>query len=247
MYEHNLNPYLTIFGVEVVPFYGLVYFLGFLFLYFFLKHKSTLKPKQVDDYIFYLLIGMLIGARLFAFLYYEIELFLSDPLILFKLWLGGMSFHGGLLGMIVATYYFAKKHSLNFYKLADIIVIPGAIFLFFGRIANFINGELPGTITQSNICVYFQGYEGCRHPYQIYEGLKNLALAGILALISTKTKIKGVLFWTFFYGYMVGRFLLDFIRYEGIQGQVLTIIFVVVSIPFFYKWKNTYMKKNQSH
>ncbi|MFT4261563.1 MAG: prolipoprotein diacylglyceryl transferase [Candidatus Woesearchaeota archaeon] len=248
MFIHNINPVLFELGPLEIRYYGLVYFLGFLFLFYFLKrqiNKNKIKnfdEEKLDIFIVYLLVGMLIGSRIFVYLFWYPQALLQDPLILFKLWLGGMSFHGGLFGAIIAGYLFSKKYNVSFYKLADLTVIPASLFLFFGRIANFINAELVGTVTNKSWCVVFPGYDDCRHPYQIYEGLKNLGLFFGLLYAQTKKLPSGLMFWGFVFFYNFLRFFIDFFRYEPTllisMGQLISLIFVVVSSYFlvgYYK------------
>ena len=218
MFIHNIDPVLfSIAGLQI-RYYGLVYFLGFIFLYFYLKRMSeqgkikNFSAEKLDAFLVYMLLGMLIGSRIFVYVFWYPQLLAQDPLILFKIWQGGMSFHGGLTGAIIAGYLFSKKYNVNFYTLADYTTIPAALFLFLGRIANFINAELVGTITDKPWCTVFPGYDGCRHPYQIYEGLKNLGLFFGLLYASTKNLPKGLMFFSFIFLYNFLRFFIDFFR-----------------------------------
>ncbi len=238
-------------GSLEIRYYGLVYFLGFLFIYFFLRYYAkkglikNLTEEKVDTFIIYGFLGLLIGARLFTFLFYYPQTFLYDPLVLFKLWQGGMSFHGGLVGVVVAGYLFSKKHNINFYSLADLIVIPSAIIVFFGRIANFLNAELPGKVTTTVLCVEYPNHDisGCRHPYVLYEGFKNLILGIVLYFFYQTKKFKeGVIFWSFIFLYAFLRFFIDFLREEptwlGISmGQFLSVTFIIVSLYFLFSYK----------
>jgi phosphatidylglycerol---prolipoprotein diacylglyceryl transferase len=244
MYIHNIDPVLFSIGPLEIRYYGLVYFLGFLFLFYFLKHQTkknhikNFDEEKLDLFVVYLLVGMLIGSRIFVYFFWYPNLLLQDPLILFKLWLGGMSFHGGMFGAIIAGYIFSKKHNVSFYKLADLVVVPSALFLFLGRIANFINAELVGTLSNKSWCTVFPGYDGCRHPYQIYEGLKNLGLFFGLLWMQTKKLPAGLMFWSFIFAYNFLRFFIDFFRYEPSfyisTGQLLSIIFVIISAYFLF-------------
>ena len=149
MFIHNINPILLKLGPLELRYYGLVYVLGFIATFFYLKYliknkKLKLSHDQLSDLLFYLILGVIFGGRLFYILIYNLRHYLNNPLEIFAVWNGGMSFHGALIGLIVILYYFSKKEKIKFYMLADNIVIPATLFLFFGRIANFINGELYG-------------------------------------------------------------------------------------------------------
>ncbi len=157
------------------------------------------------------------------------------------IWQGGMSFHGGLIGAVVAGLIFCRKYKVKFYKLADFLMLPLAFFLFIGRIANFINGELVGIKTNVPWCVVFKDYDGCRHPSQLYEALKNLVIFFTLFFLYTKKKLKdGIVFWGFVLMYGVLRFIVTFwresIRLFGLSmGQYLNILMVIVSVIFLYR------------
>ncbi|MFT4311372.1 MAG: prolipoprotein diacylglyceryl transferase [Candidatus Woesearchaeota archaeon] len=253
MITHNINPVLLELGPLEIRYYGLVYFLGFIFTYYFLNtqiKKGTLKltEKQLESFIIYALIGMLIGSRLFTFLIYNPSLFIADPLIIFRIWEGGMAFHGSLTGIIISTIIFARKNKINFYELADLAVIPSALFLFLGRVANYINAEIPGIRSTVAWCVNFPGHEGCRHPYQIYEGLKNLGIFFTMLYLHIKKTLKpGIMFWGFILAYNSLRFFIDFLRDETriiiSIGQTLSLIYVALSIYFLYHLSKKYKGK----
>jgi phosphatidylglycerol:prolipoprotein diacylglycerol transferase len=161
-----------------------------------------------------------------------------------------MSIHGGIIGAMIASYIFSVRHKVNFYNLADHIIIPLLIFVGIGRIANLINGELWGTRSNSAICIDYtksqyitNAPEGCRHPYQIYESLKNFGVALILFGMKIKLKLKeGVLFWYGMIMYNFFRFFVDFYRDGGeprlflnlTMTQYLCIAFFIVSVIMLY-------------
>ena len=189
MFIHNINPILlSIFGLEI-RYYGLFYVFGFLLIFFILnKERIRLKlsKEEIYDYIFYLIIFVILGARIFEIIFYEPLFYFNNPLQMLMIWEGGLSFHGGLLGIILWNYIFTKKKKLDFYDISDILVIPIAFMLFLGRIANFINGELIGKISSLPWAVKFNNYEGYRHPTQIYESLKNLLIFFLLLFLKNK-------------------------------------------------------------
>jgi phosphatidylglycerol:prolipoprotein diacylglycerol transferase len=240
MFIHNINPTLLQLGPLEIRYYGLVYVLGFIATFFYLnymvnKKKIKLSQDQLHDLLFYLIIGVILGGRLFYILFYNLKYYLSNPLEIFAIWNGGMSFHGALISLVIVLYIFSKKEKIKFYTLADMIVIPAAIFLFFGRIANFINGELYGHITNVSWAVKFQNVPGYRHPSQIYEALKNLAIFFILSSQLNKHRKPGFLFWQFIFFYGLFRFFIEFFRfspnyYLGLSvGQYLCILMIIPS------------------
>ena len=242
MFVHNIDPvFFTIFGLEI-RYYGLVYFFGFLFILWFLynkRDKLNLNKDQVYDYVFYLIIGSIIGARLFEVLFYNPGYYFSNLSKIIALWEGGMSIHGGIIGAILVTYWFSKKHKKDFYKLTDFVVLPLAFFLFLGRIANFINAELVGKITNFNYAVKFHGYEGYRYPTQLFEAFKNLVIFFIL--LPLKNLKKGVVFYLFLVLYSAFRFFIEFYKepfavYFGIPlGQFLCVVFFVIGVIGLYE------------
>ena len=244
MFIQNINPVLiNIFGLEI-RYYGLVYVIGFLLILFILmKQRDKLKLKEDDvyDYVFYLVIFTVIGARIFEILFYEPQFYFSNPLEMLMIWHGGLSFHGALTGVIIWTYIFTKKNKLKFYDISDILVIPAAFMLFLGRIANFINGELIGKITNLPWAVKFRNYEGFRHPTQIYESLKNLLIFFTLLFLKNKNLRKGTLTWLFVLFYGTLRFIIEFMKEQrsfilGIPvPHIFTGLMIVVSLYFLIK------------
>lgn len=247
MIEHQLNPIFLDFGAVQIRYYGLVYALGLIVSFFVLRyfvkkgHIKNLDEENLYDLFIYLTIGLLVGARLFEFVFYSPSILFSNPLEFFMVWHGGMSFHGALVGIIVAIYLFCKKRNVEFYDVADILVMPAALALFFGRIANFINGELIGTASNLPFCVKYDGVPDCRHPSQIYEAVKNLAIFFMLLYLHARTKLKkGMMFWIFVLSYGVLRFIINFVRDDqrwlGISmGQYLSLVMVIVAVVFIVK------------
>jgi phosphatidylglycerol:prolipoprotein diacylglycerol transferase len=225
MFIHNLNPNLFSIGPFTVKYYGLVYAIGFVLSYLILQHFAkhnkikNLTIGLVDKFTIYLILATIVGARLGEVLFYNLSYYFHNPLNIFALWQGGMSFHGALIGIVLVLYFFCKKYKLNFLEIADIISIPAAFTLFLGRIANFINAELIGKISNSWFCIDYSNYgvEGCRYPSQIYEALKNVFIGFFLIfqrsyLIKKKNKKHGFVFFTFITLYGLLRFLVTFYR-----------------------------------
>ncbi len=259
MYIHNLNPILLQIGPAEIRWYGLVYAVGFLGTLIFLLHlqkKAQLKltRDEIYDLVLYAMLGVMIGARLFMVLW-EPTYYLSNPVNLLKIWEGGMSFHGGFAGIIIAVYLFAKKKKLSFLELADLFTFPTMLALALGRIANFINGELWGTITtqeKTSWCVNFKNTGGgdiCRHPQQLYAATYRIILSIYFLALILKTKFKaGFLFWNFMLLEGLGRFIVDFWREDQrfiylSLGQYFSIIMILISTIVLLKWYRSEWKK----
>ena len=200
---------------------------------------------MLDNLFFYVLLGMLIGARLVYVIIYDPSYYLGNPLDIFAVWKGGLSFHGGLIGIAVAALLFAKKNKISFYSIADAAVVPVPLCLALGRIGNFINGELYGRITSVPWAVYFSGVEGPRHPSQLYESVKNIIIFLIILYFFRKKLKQGVLFWLFVTLYPLFRFFVEFFRQPDEQlgfivlnlsmGQLLSILMFVFGATMLYK------------
>ncbi len=224
MYVHNIDPVLVNFLGFEIRYYGLVYALGFLFVLWIVPKLASiekirsLNDESIQGLLFWIMVSGVIFGRLFHVFAFEPSFYLNNPSEIPAIWHGGMSIHGGIFGAVFAALIFCKKRKINFYKAADLIVLPLPIVLAFGRIANFINGELVGTVTNLPWCVKFPYYEGCRHPVVLYESLKNLVIAGFLAFLFDKRRIlkynHGTLFWSFLGSYSLLRFFVQFLRTE---------------------------------
>ncbi|MBI2176138.1 prolipoprotein diacylglyceryl transferase [Candidatus Woesearchaeota archaeon] len=216
MFYYNIDPVLVEIGPFAVRYYGLIFALGILVSFFIIRHlaKKRQLPLSRSDYDELLIIAtfaVLVGARLGHVIsswgYYS-----SFPLQIFAVWNGGMAFHGGLIGLVAAGYFFAKKKKISFYDIADIAVIPAALALAFGRIANFLNGEFYGTPTSLPWGVKFGNIPEFRHPVQIYEAIKNFAIFAVLWQLRNKKLPTGSLFWAFIFLYGSIRFFLEFAK-----------------------------------
>jgi phosphatidylglycerol:prolipoprotein diacylglycerol transferase len=250
MFYHTINPTLLNLGPFEIRYYGLIFVFGFIIAYFSIPYIAKIKRlkftrNDTTDLLFYLIIGVITGSRIFYIIFYNLKYYLINPLETFTIWHGGLSFHGGLIGAIIAGYIFCKKKKINFFVLGDIVVIPLAIGLVFGRIGNFINGELVGRITSiKTICVdysrnnFIEQVSGCRWPSQLLESLKNLIIFAILWFLKDKDLPPGFLFWLFITMYGFLRFFIEFIRMPDAQlgfiiggltmGQLLNIPMVLV-------------------
>jgi len=250
MFTHTINPVLASIGPFQIRYYGIFFVSGFIIAYFLLSYlakrkKISLAKDDISDFLVYVIIGTILGARLVYVLVYNFPFYLQKPYEIIAIWHGGLSFHGGLIGAAIAGYYFCKKKKISFYTLADIAVIPLALGLALGRLGNFTNGELYGRITNLPWAVKFQDAEGFRHPSQLYESLKNLIIFSALWLIKDKSLPKGFMFWLFVAMYSALRFTVEFFRQPDPQlgfiigvlsmGQLLSIIMFAVGIFFLYK------------
>ncbi len=245
MYVHNLNPSLLQLGPLEIRWYGLVYVFGFLFAIYWLKYlakkeKMNLSADDCWDLMLYIMVGVIVGARLFHLLW-DLSYYLSNPLAILKIWQGGMSFHGGFVGSIVGTLFFCRKKKLSFFSLADALTVPALLALALGRIANFVNGELVGRISQGKWCVVFPKYdELCRHPSTLYEaGVRFILFGYVLWLYLRREFAPGFVFWNFVVLVGLGRILVDFFREDVIYfgftlGQWLSVPMVVVGLIFLW-------------
>ena len=183
MIVHNFDPVFIDLGLFQIKWYSLAYIFGIIFGWMYAikiitkisKNKynfASIKSTQFDDLIIYLAIGMILGGRLGYVIFYNFEYYMQNSSEIFKIWEGGMSFHGGLLGVIIATYIFSKITNASFLKFSDIICCAAPIGIFLGRIANFINGELFGKVATLPWSIIFpEGGNILRHPSQIYEAI----------------------------------------------------------------------------
>lgn len=240
MWIPNLNPVIVnILGFDI-RYYGLVYVIGFLLAIWFLLKKRellSLSKDEVYDLAFWIMVGVLIGSRVFHVIFWDFSYYWTNPIKVLYFWQGGMAFHGGLVGAFVAGLIYNSKKKISIWKVADILAIPALIALALGRIANFINGELVGRVTDVSWCVDF-GDKLCRHPYQIYDALGRFVVVGLL-LFWNKGK-EGSLFLLMVLLVGIERFIVDFFRedvlYYGLSvGQWMSILMVIFALVLLYK------------
>ena len=246
MYIHNLNPIIFDFGILSLRWYSLAYILGIVFGWWYGKkiiflinnrNKKNYNLDLFDDYITYIIISVIIGGRLGYVLFYNIEYFFSNPVEIFFIWNGGMSFHGGLLGIIIGTIIFSKKNNFDKLVLLDVVSCVAPVGIFFGRLANFINAELYGKPTDVPWAVIFPLVDNQgRHPSQIYEALLEGALLFfILNLIIKKTSYKkGICAAIFLIFYSISRIISEFFREPDIQvGYIFNYVSMGSLLSFF--------------
>ncbi len=241
----SLDPVFLRLGPLEFRWYGLMYILGFAAAYFLIRDAARRKQlpltkDDVADLVFSVALGIVLGGRFGYILFYNLSYYLAHPLKLFAVWEGGMSFHGGLIGGIVAGYLFGRKKGLGFWQLADLGFLPAPIGLGLGRIGNFINGELFGRTTDMPWGIVFPGGGPLpRHPSQLYEAfLEGVVLFAILRTISGRRHPDGAIFWTFIAGYGLFRFVVEnfrepdqqigFIASVATMGQLLSLPMLVV-------------------
>jgi phosphatidylglycerol---prolipoprotein diacylglyceryl transferase len=221
-YPH-IDPIALQLGPLAIRWYSLAYLAGILLGWWMLKKEHANKPipnltqKGLDDTIAWAVVGIVLGGRLGYTLFYKPGYYLAHPLQIFYVWEGGMSFHGGLLGVIIAFLWFCRRNNVRFFHLIDVIACTVPIGLFFGRLANFINGELYGRVTDSALGMVFPtGGELARHPSQLYEaGLEGIVLFALLVWLLKYTNARskpGLLSGVFLCGYALARFFVEFFR-----------------------------------
>ncbi len=213
----QIDPVALSLGPLSIHWYGLMYLLAFAFVWLlgrFRANRSDWQANQFDDLLFYGAIGVIIGGRLGYALFYDLPASLANPLSLLKIWQGGMSFHGGLLGVLVAFWYFGRKTGKRFFEVSDFIAPLVPIGLMLGRIGNFINGELWGRVSDVPWAMVFPGAGPLpRHPSQLYQAaLEGLLLFIILWFYSAKPRPRAAVSGLFLLGYGVFRFIVEFVR-----------------------------------
>jgi phosphatidylglycerol:prolipoprotein diacylglycerol transferase len=218
----NIDPVLIEIGPFAIRWYALAYIVGLLagwkyIVAFIKKPPHVMGIKDVDDLLVWVTLGVVLGGRIGYVAFYNFAYYLENPLAILVVWQGGMSFHGGAIGVLVATYLFCRRRGLNIFAVGDAVVCAAPIGIFLGRIANFVNGELFGRVTDVPWGVVFpHGGPAPRHPSQIYEAiLEGLILFLILYVLSRNEKIRnrpGVLSGVFFLGYSAARAIVEIFR-----------------------------------
>lgn len=250
MFINNFSPVAFEFLAIEIRWYSLAYIFGILLGWFYCT-KILIKDKKIiflfDDLITYIIIGVILGGRLGYVLFYNFNYYLNNISEVFMLWKGGMSFHGGLIGVLIATIIFSKKNKINCYIFLDFISLSAPIGIFLGRIANFINSELYGRETSVPWGVKFLSIDNIsRHPSQIYEAIfEGLILFLLLWYISKKSSFQkpGVVSSLFIILYSLFRFILEFYRQPDQQigyffniitlGQFISLIFFISGVLLY--------------
>ncbi len=251
MHFPNINPVAIHLGPLAIRWYALAYVVGILLGQFYVawldKRRAAplLTAKARDDLVLYAVLGIILGGRIGYVLFYNLRYYLENPDDMLQVWHGGMSFHGGLLGVLIAFYFFARRYKISWLALMDLLAAATPIGLFFGRLANFVNGELYGRPTAKSWGMIFpSGGPVPRHPSQLYEaGLEGLVLFVVLFLVATRTRAmdyRGIVGGVFLAGYGMARFVIEFFREPDIQlgtfmfglsmGQLLCLPMIAVGL-----------------
>jgi len=255
MFINNFDPVaLQIFSLEI-RWYSLAYIIGIILGWIYCKKKLIKDPYIIslfDDFITYLIVGVIIGGRLGYTLFYNLRYYLENPFEILMIWNGGMSFHGGLIGVIVATQLFSSKHNINQFIFLDLVALSAPIGIFFGRISNFINSELIGRATDLPWSVQFILIDNIkRHPSQLYEAFfEGIILFLLLRYFFKKNYLDspGKISALFLIFYSLFRFFVEFFRTPDPQigylvlnltlGQLISVLFLVIGALLFYLKSN---------
>ena len=255
MFINNFDPVaFEILSLEI-RWYSLSYIFGIMLGWIYAKKfliKDENIKKSFDELITYIIIGIIIGGRLGYVAFYNPVYYFNNLIEIFMIWKGGMSFHGGLIGVLISTYLFAKKNNTDSFIYLDIISMSAPIGIFLGRISNFINSELYGRKTDVLWSVVFTKVDNIsRHPSQIYEAiLEGLVLFFIMYLFAKKNYLKkpGLISSLFLVFYSIFRFFVEFYRVPDEQlgfiflnltmGQIISLIFIFFGFSLFFIKKN---------
>jgi len=249
-----IDPVALQIGPIAIRWYALAYVLGIIVGWRYARalaaqKLSPLTPAMLDDFVTWAVLGIVLGGRIGYVVFYNADYYLQHPIEALYLWHGGMSFHGALIGVITAMALFARTRHIGFFHLTDVVAAVTPIGLFFGRIANFINGELFGRETDLPWGIVFpNGGPNPRHPSQLYEAiLEGLVLFSVLAIVAWRYKglaRPGLLSGVFFIGYALCRIVVEFVREPDQQvgfliggatmGQLLSLPMIAFGIAFIW-------------
>ena len=256
MFINNFDPVAFQIMSFEIRWYSLAYILGIIIGWILCKKILIKNPdinQKFDDYITFLIIGIILGGRLGYVLFYNLNYYTSNIVDIFKIWQGGMSFHGGLMGIIIASILFAKKNNQDTFIYTDLVSLVAPIGIFFGRLANFVNSELYGKVTDVPWAVTFIQVDNLsRHPSQLYEAIfEGIILFVLLLYFKNKNYLErpGLISGLFLIFYSIFRFCIEFFRVPDEQigylifnlsmGQIISLIFIIIgSILFYFKNEN---------
>ncbi len=253
--QPSINPVLLSLGFIDIRWYSLAYIFAFIFGSILIKKLNKKSHKllsniQIDRFFIWAVIGVIIGGRFGYVLFYQTNLFFSDPIYIFKIWKGGMSFHGGLVGIIFSIYLFSRKYKIQFFYLSDLVSLVAPIGLFLGRISNFINTELYGRVTDFHIAIIYPLIDNNpRHPSQLYEALFEGFILFIILFFyfikKPKEYILGKISALFLIFYSIFRFFIEYLRepdyhlglvfYDFSMGQLLCIPLLLAGFIIFFR------------
>ena len=257
MFVNNLDPVaISLFNIDI-RWYSLAYIFGLIFAiqywkFLIIKNNFFEFEKDIlDDYLPYAILGIILGGRIGYILFYDLTFYIKNPIEIFYIWQGGMSFHGGLVGIILISLYFVKKKQIDFYVFSDLLALRSPIGLFLGRVANFINSELIGLPSNLPWSVIFIKIDQIpRHPSQLYEALlEGIMLFLILNLVFKFKKFKGYISAYFLILYSFFRIVseqfrlpdehLGYVLGNLSMGSVLSIIILLIGIFILRDVKNS--------
>jgi phosphatidylglycerol---prolipoprotein diacylglyceryl transferase len=251
MFINNFDPVaFQVMSLEI-RWYSLAYIFGIVIGWSLCKKifiKNLDINEKFDDYITYLIIGIILGGRLGYIIFYNFDYYSHNILDIFKIWQGGMSFHGGLLGIILSSIIFAKKNNQDPFEYMDLVSLVAPIGIFFGRLANFINSELYGKTTEVLWSVTFTKVDDLpRHPSQLYEAILEGAILFLILIYFRKKNYltkPGLISGLFLIFYSIFRFFVEFFRVPDEQlgyiilnlsmGQIISLIFITIGTILFY-------------
>ena len=245
--QPSISPIALSLGFVDIRWYSLAYIFTFIIGSILIKKLNKrsynyLSDKQIDSFFIWAVIGVIIGGRVGYVLFYQTNLILLEPWYVLKIWNGGMSFHGGLIGMIISIYLFSIKNNVSFFYISDLVSIIAPIGLFFGRISNFINTELYGRITDFQFAIIYPSIDNePRHPSQLYEAFFEGIILFIILFVYFSKNIKknkvGIISSLFLIFYSLFRFLIEYIRepdfHLGLFYNYLT-MGQLLCIPLFF-------------
>ena len=250
MFINNFDPVAIKILAFEIRWYSLSYIFGILIGWYYCK-KFLIKDIKIlnlfDDVIFYIILGIILGGRLGYVILYNPSYYIKNSEEIFMIWNGGMSFHGALIGIVLAIYFFSKRYKIDAFKILDLIAMVAPIGILFGRLANFINSELYGKSTEIPWAVKFINVDDLyRHPSQIYEAFfEGIVLFLLLNFIFKKFLFRsGIISSLFLIYYSIFRFFTEFTREPDPQigylilnlsmGQIISIVFFIAGIFLFY-------------
>jgi len=253
--QPSINPIIISLGFVDIRWYSLAYIFAFIIGSIFIKKINRrsyklLSDTQIDRFFVWAVIGVIIGGRIGYVLFYQTNLFFSKPTYILEIWNGGMSFHGGLIGMIFSIYLFSIKSNIRFFYLSDLVSLVAPIGLFLGRISNFINTELYGRVTEFPFAMIYPSIDNSpRHPSQLYEALFEGVILLLILFIYFNKKPKKYLIGNisalFLIFYSIFRFLIEYLRepddhlglvfYYFSMGQLLCIPLFLAGLLIFLR------------
>lgn len=248
---NTLSPVIVSLGPLQIRWYGVMYVLAFLFTYWYAKRridqkKAKFSHEHLETILFWLVITMIIGARLFEVLFWQRAYYFANPLKIFAIWEGGLSFHGSLVAMVLTAWWLCRRYNINVLHLADVLIVPLSLGQAFGRIGNFFNHELFGKVSSLPWAVNFNGEVNAlgelvfRHPNQLYEAGYNVVIFAVLISLHNRGFRPGTLFALWLVLYATLRFFTEFLRVEApmllglTMGQFFNVFMILTGAGLFY-------------